>query len=170
VNKIIILLIFFIIFSCKLYSQVGLGQFLETWKGTYEVSYEVKGGIAPGIAKEILSINGIHKDVYLQMHRTGWMAEDSAYFNWSTDEFLTVDLEKMKIVGVWIDDNGSGWFGKISGELEEGDKISYLIKSHEQTFTETWELKDNKLSWKTSSKDKETGKDNGTEAVYTKKK
>jgi hypothetical protein len=160
----------FLILSNNLYSQVVLGQFLETWRGTYEVSYEVKGGLAPGIAKEILTINGIHKDMYLQMHRIGWMSEDSAGLNWSSDEFLTVDPEKMKIVGVWIDDNGGSWFGRISGDPAEGNKISYLIKSREQTFTETWELKDNKLDWKTSNKDKETGKDMVSEAVFTKKK
>lgn len=169
-NRILIGLMFLLILLSNLYSQASFGQILEEWKGTYEVSYKVEGGLVPGIAKEILTIKSIHKDKYLQLYRIGWMVEDSAQLNWSDDEFLTVDVEKMKIVGVWIDDNGFGSFGNISGDLEEGTKISYLIKSKEQTFTETWELKDNTLRWKNSSKNKETGKEEITEAIYTKKK
>ncbi len=169
-NKIFMGILFLSIFSANLYSQIGMGEYFKKWEGTYECSYEVTGGISPGIAKEILTIKGIHKNMYLQFNRIGWMTEDSAVLNWSDDEFLTVDLEKTKIAGVWIDDNGSGWLGTINGDLEEGNKISYLIKSNKQTFTETWELKDNTLRWEVKSKDKETGKDQITEALFKKRK
>jgi hypothetical protein len=146
-------------------------QILDEWIGEWETSYEVTSGIAPGMAKEKITMSGAENNFYLQIHSFGWMAGDSAKYHWTEDEFLTYDLTKKEISGFFLNSNGAEYSETLKGDWEEGS--NRIIREGESRMYKTkitWEVKDGKLHKQVEDTNKKENKKEKIERVFTKTK
>jgi len=146
-------------------------RMLDGWIGEWETTYEVTGGMKPGMAIEKITISGAENNLYLHINLVGWMAGDSVKFTYVEDEFLTYDLTEKGLSGFYINSNGAEWSETLKGNWEEGS--NKLIREGESRYYKTkitWEVKDGKLHRRIESTIKKDKKTSNFERIFTKSK
>ena len=123
------------------------------------------------MTKERITITGAVNNMYLHIHLVGWMAGDSARYNFAEDEFLTYDFTEKGLSGFYVSSNGADYSEVLKGDWEEGSKK--LIREGESRMYKTkitWELKDGKLYRKIESTNKKDNRKSKIVSVFTKPK
>ncbi|RPI16018.1 MAG: hypothetical protein EHM58_12720 [Ignavibacteriae bacterium] len=136
-----------LIFSFQtILSQIDVTRVLDGYIGKWETTYNVTEGIAPGIAKEVLTIDGSANNTYLHINLTGWMVGDSIKYKWVEEQFITYDMSSGGLCGFYISSNGSDWAQNLKGKWNEQDNsIEVKGESKYEKIDVTWQLKNDKL-------------------------
>jgi hypothetical protein len=159
-------LLIILTYSVSAASQV---VYVEEWLGNWESMYKQESNIRVGTVKENILIEEIHKKRYVHFSINGGFVEDSVIqFKYSSDIFLTVDLEAKNIRGVLIDDNGYKGMMILVGTITDTNQITLEGDCLIWQMTSTFTLKtDGKLYRENIFLIKETSQEVTTRAVFS---
>lgn len=164
VRKATLILLLVFLPKILLSQSIEIGKWLGEWECVYQMDSKN--------LKEHLLIEEIHKRNFIHFAISGGQLEDSTLeFKYATDMYLTLNFEKHKFEGFWIDDHGFNGMMQLNGEMTGENMLTIEGDSPLLTSKTMLQLKDDGKLYRISIiKLKETGKVTSTDATFTKNK